>query len=343
MSLLKPRTSTAEENESQPTLYNANKPFKAAEVKGASYTAKDATAASYTPSTYQADERQVDSKSTVAGQMEGLLSKDSAYMKRAETKGLQQANKRGILNSDFAVSAAHGAAIDAALPIAQQDASTFNNQSLTNQGYSNDARKTNAAFVNDAGKFNATNQQQTNLVNQEAQNRAQEFNASNQQQADQFNATTAFNSWSQQSQQMHAAVMEQLSSDNKSRLIEVEMDYKKQIENDKNASQAYMQAIQSMGNALGNSALKGEQQQRAVDEITSQLGAFLEFNSLLSGNAVVMPKDTVQTQNNEVSKSTEVQDLKAQLATLKAQLEKQKLVNKQSRSRGGHNADSRNN
>lgn len=127
----------------------------------ASYTATQAKSAKM-----EADERQVDSKSTVAGQMDELLDKNSDYMKRAETKGLQIANSRGLLNTDFAVSAAHGAALDAALPIAQQDAQTYNNQSLTNQGYSNQANQ-----------VNTQNEQQVNLANQQADNRASEFNA----------------------------------------------------------------------------------------------------------------------------------------------------------------------
>jgi hypothetical protein len=57
--------------------------------------------------------------------MTGLLGKNSDYMKRAETKGLQTANTRGLLNSSLAAGAAQAAAIDAALPIAQQDASTY--------------------------------------------------------------------------------------------------------------------------------------------------------------------------------------------------------------------------
>lgn len=126
--------------------------------------------------TMQADERQVDAKSTVQGQMNGLLDKGGDYMKRAETKGLQMANSRGLLNTDMAVSAAHGAAIDAALPIAQQDAQTYNSQSLTNQ-----------AASNQANQVNTQNQQQVNLSNQQADNRANEFNAS--MNFDQWNAT----------------------------------------------------------------------------------------------------------------------------------------------------------
>ena len=60
---------------------------------------------------------------TVQGQLNGILSSNSPLMKRAETFGKQQANRRGLLNSSMAAGASQGAMIEAALPIAQQDAS----------------------------------------------------------------------------------------------------------------------------------------------------------------------------------------------------------------------------
>ncbi len=59
---------------------------------------------------------------TVQGQMKGLMSQDSNLMKQARTQGLQQANKRGLLNSSMAVGASQDAMARQALPIAQQDA-----------------------------------------------------------------------------------------------------------------------------------------------------------------------------------------------------------------------------
>lgn len=360
----------------------------------ANYEADKSKTSSYDATKYSADERNVGHNSTVAGQLTGLLNKDNPYMKRAETAGLQYANKRGLLNSTFGVNAAHGAAIDRALPIAQADAATYNNQSLTNQGYSNDARKTNAAEANEASRFNAANQQQVNLANQNAENEASRFNAANQQQTElanqealnrageynasnaqqtnlanqasendtnrfnatqntnvslanqaaqneagrfnttqdtnvslanqdaqnqanqfnatqqtnvglanqdalnrtsQFNATTAFNEWSQQSQQNHALVMENLSTENKDRLIQIEMAYKSQMANEKSASEAYRQALDAMGAALGNSKLSAAQQQRAVDEITQQLEAHLDFSSILLGSSAPAPNITQQS------------------------------------------------
>lgn len=59
---------------------------------------------------------------TVQGQMKDLMSQDNSLMKQAKTQGLQQANKRGLLNSSMAVGASQDAMARNALPIAQQDA-----------------------------------------------------------------------------------------------------------------------------------------------------------------------------------------------------------------------------
>lgn len=67
----------------------------------------------------------VTENSTVSGQMEGLLGKNSKYLNLARTKAMQTANSRGMLNSSMAAGAGEAAAIEAALPIAQQDAATY--------------------------------------------------------------------------------------------------------------------------------------------------------------------------------------------------------------------------
>ena len=92
------------------------------------------------PSTQGVDE----SKGTVAGRMDDILSKDNPFLTRARNSAAQGAQSRGLLNSSLAAGAGEAAAIEAALPIAQQDAQTWNTQSLTNQ-----------EWLNQAGQFNA--------------------------------------------------------------------------------------------------------------------------------------------------------------------------------------------
>lgn len=85
---------------------------------------------------------------TVKGQLTGLLAEDSDYIKHAEQKGISYANSRGLLNSSIAGGTARAAAYDAALPIAQQDASLYATQGLANQDALNTAELTNAAAKN---------------------------------------------------------------------------------------------------------------------------------------------------------------------------------------------------
>lgn len=85
---------------------------------------------------------------TVAGQLEGLLDDDSLYRKNAETAALQTANARGLLNSSIAASAGTKAAIDSALPIASQDASTYYNQNIFNLSAKNQFALANTGYEN---------------------------------------------------------------------------------------------------------------------------------------------------------------------------------------------------
>ncbi len=70
---------------------------------------------------------------TVQGQLSGLLQKENPLMQRAYYKGQDYANSRGLLNSSVGAEAAQAAMMDVALPIAQQDSSTYYNQAQTNQ------------------------------------------------------------------------------------------------------------------------------------------------------------------------------------------------------------------
>lgn len=135
----------------------------------------------YTP--YQAVMGSVTPDATVEGRLSGLLSQNNPYIDRARTEAAQLANRRGMLNTSMAAGAAEGAAIDRALPIAQQDAKAFLEQQFLNQGYSNEAAKhladasiqrenTQAAFEQDTRQFNAARRFEANKLQFEAENQA---------------------------------------------------------------------------------------------------------------------------------------------------------------------------
>jgi hypothetical protein len=70
---------------------------------------------------------------TVAGQLQSLLSSDSPYIQESRRQATEQAGSRGLLNSSIAAGAGQRAAIQSALPIAQQDAQTYTQFGLKEQ------------------------------------------------------------------------------------------------------------------------------------------------------------------------------------------------------------------
>lgn len=82
----------------------------------------------------------VTSKETVSGNLKELLSSDSQYLEQGRQVGLTQAAQRGLQNSTMAIQAGEQARIAAALPIAQQDAATYNQRATLNQNTVNEFR-----------------------------------------------------------------------------------------------------------------------------------------------------------------------------------------------------------
>lgn len=126
--------------------------------------------ATYAPTTLSDPAKwNVTKDQTVQGQIENVINKDSPLMQLAATKGAQQANARGLLNSSMGIGAAQDSVIAAATPIAQADADVNARAAGYNADTSNTFAKVNQAATNDASSFGA-----------QAINRANEFNATNQ-------------------------------------------------------------------------------------------------------------------------------------------------------------------
>ena len=74
-----------------------------------------------------------DSRADMAKQMEGLLSTGSPYLVAARARAIEEANRRGLLNTSIAAGAGEAAAIRAAFPIAQQNAAYYQKGALQQQ------------------------------------------------------------------------------------------------------------------------------------------------------------------------------------------------------------------
>lgn len=109
-----------------------------------------APSAGIVASTMTADQRQLQPGGTVQDRLQGVIDQNGALMKLAEGRAMQAANSRGLLNTSMAVGAGQKAVLDAAMPIASQDAEAFNRQQLTNQDANNSAKQFNAGAENTA-------------------------------------------------------------------------------------------------------------------------------------------------------------------------------------------------
>lgn len=69
--------------------------------------------------------RNVGDDELVRNQLTGLLDENGQYIQQARNQAAQAANARGLMNSSLAAGAGQAAAIQAGLPIAQQDAATY--------------------------------------------------------------------------------------------------------------------------------------------------------------------------------------------------------------------------
>ena len=121
--------------------------------------------------------RTVDEKETVQYQLDQILDPNSVLMQRARTEGLQYANQRGLLNSSIAAQAAQQAMIDAAIPIAQQDARTYAEAAGQITDIEGRAALQDAQLGTNVSMFNVGEDNVTNRFNAESKNRAGEFNA----------------------------------------------------------------------------------------------------------------------------------------------------------------------
>lgn len=125
----------------------------------------------YTPQTSQVDR----ATETAAGQVDSLLSRDNPLLQRARTIARQNMAQRGLVNSSMAQGAGVAAMIDRITPIAQQDALTFSNRTMTNM-----------EAINQAGLFNAGEANKFSL-----QRSDQQFTAGQNQAQRDFNSAQA--------------------------------------------------------------------------------------------------------------------------------------------------------
>lgn len=136
------------------------------------YNPASGTASPAVTSTYDPKAFQVTPDQTVVSQLHNIIDSGSPLMQQAETRAKNAMNARGLINSSQAVGAGQDAVTAAALPIAQQDASTYATAASNTTGAQNTALAAESAAKNTAGLQDAQLQTGTSQFNAGQQNAA---------------------------------------------------------------------------------------------------------------------------------------------------------------------------
>lgn len=219
---------------------------------------------------------------TVQGQLGTILDSGSPLLQQAETNAAQAANRKGLLNSSMAVSAGQQALINTALPIAQQDASTFASAGQTNANTANTTSQFNASAQNQGSQFNTASQNEAGQFNANSQNTmgleqakmAQTDRLTNQaavQQTlmktmdQQFTASqaTADNATKLQLQTMQSNTQKQLA--------DIEANYKTLMQTNASAGEMYQQTLKNITDLVANKDLDAAAKNAAIAQQSTLL------------------------------------------------------------------------
>jgi len=216
-----------------------------------------------------------DESKGVAGRVNSITSSGSPLMETARTRAAQASNKRGLQNSTLGVQAGEQAVIETATPIANADANLFQQQRLTNQTAQN-----NAATVNSQSAIQAAttgrqmdlqdSQQRASLMEQ-----ARQFDQTRSENARQFDATTA-----------QREVLAKMDVDSRKELATIEAQFKNQIQNNTNISQAWGTMMDTIQKIQNNPELDAGTKQTLIQNNLDAFKSFSSFWQKASGGAV---------------------------------------------------------
>ena len=206
-----------------------------------------------------------------ASQLNAITSSNSPYIQLAQQQGMLSAAQRGLQNSSLASGASEAAAVQAAAPLAEQNA-----QSATAGELQNSQLQTQASEFN-AGQQNANQQLNAQLATQTNQ-----FNASQAQTAAATNAA-AVNAINQQITGIIGSINQQGLSGNQAQILAgIQGQYSELISQNQTAGamvQSYMSALSAMmANPQIDQGRINTESTVLLNNLNSQLGMLNTIN-----------------------------------------------------------------
>jgi hypothetical protein len=275
------------------------------------YAPQTANTSTYDPAAYQVAPDQ-----TVAGQIKNIIASGSPLMQQAVANANAQINGRGLINSSQAITAGQSALYSAAMPIAQQDATTYANAATNTTQAQNQAKAANAGAENQTSQYNAG---QTNASLSQAaaasntlQQTAQQIQgskdvatlqANTQKAIAQLQADTSLSVEDKQAasdqiiaaaNNQNAVLVQQMQNQSSLEQIakqgEVNVaiqkltnDNKTLLQTSSGAAQVYSQALANLASIVTNNNLSADQKTTALNNQVQQLNDVLSVMSKIAG------------------------------------------------------------
>lgn len=202
-----------------------------------------------------------------AAQIDAITNADSPYIKQAKQQGFLSAAGRGLANSSLSSGASEAAAVAAAAPLAEQNATTAAGGKMQN-----------SQLDTQANEFNASQENADRQLNAQLQTQQEQFNKSQEQSAAATN-TAAKNAMTQQTMQLNEQINQQyLSGSQAQTLAGIQGKFNTLIQQNASAASMWTSMQNDIGAVMAN---KDIAPQRVADTISA-------MQSLLAGGLSVV-------------------------------------------------------
>ena len=195
-----------------------------------------------------------------ASQLDAITNANSPYIQLAKQQGLLSAASRGLENSSLGAGASEAAAVQAAAPLAQENASTAASGQLQN-----------SQLNTQANEFNASQENANQQLNAQLQTQTSQFNAGQITAAAAGNAT-AQNAIKEQTQQIIGQINSLgLQGVNSEALAGIQGKWNSLIASNTSAAQLYGNMMNGISAMLNNTNIAPN---KVADAITTEMNMF---------------------------------------------------------------------
>lgn len=241
-----------------------------------------------------------------SAQLDAITAEDSPYMQLARQQGMLTAASRGLQNSSLAAGASEASAVQAAAPLAEQNASEAATAVQQNAALGTQVSEQNAQLGTQANEFNASENISQDQLNAQLGTQTSQFNAGQAQQASEFNAQQT-----QQNNQLNAQISAQtqqeilqqnadlnkqyLSGTQAEDLATIQGQYNQLIATNQAAATLYQSYLSSIGQAMANKDIDPARIAQDIQAQQAMLSSGLQLIDSINGGGVTGGSPTPDT------------------------------------------------